>query len=335
MNTQDHALQADKQSPVTNNKRTANIKGVLKGICISEKRGTKKQEVPEASLKKDWGIEGDAHAGNWHRQVSLLSFDRIEEFRSKGAEVTFGDFGENLIIEGFDFKNLPVGTRFTIGDAVLEMTQIGKECHTHCAIYQQMGDCIMPREGVFSEVIKPGIIHVGDQVERIDPDPDRALTAAVITLSDKGFKGEREDKSGPAIVEILTENGYKVIETVILPDVQARIERELIRLADQRQVNLIVTTGGTGFSPRDCTPEATYNVATRKAPGIAEAIRAGSMQITRRAMLSREASVIRNQTLIINLPGSPKAVKESLGFVIDQLDHGIRILTGRDGECAR
>ena len=122
---------------------------------------------------------------------------------------------------------------------------------------------------------------------------------------------------------------------MILPDEQEMIEKELIRLSDQRQVDLIVTTGGTGFSERDCTPEATLNVATRNAPGIAEAIRAGSMQITRRAMLSREVSVIRNKTLIINLPGSPKAVKESLGFVIDQLDHGIRILTGRDGECAR
>ena len=172
-------------------------------------------------------------------------------------------------------------------------------------------------------------------MECLGTDPDRALTAAVITLSDKGFRGEREDKSGPAIVEILEANGYRIIETVLLPDNQVRIEKELIRLSDQRQVNLIVTTGGTGFAPTDVTPEATMKVATRNAPGIAEAIRAGSLEITRRAMLSREASVIRNQTLIVNLPGSPKAVKESLGFVVDQLDHGIRILTGRAGECAR
>ena len=247
----------------------------------------------------------------------------------------FGAFGENLIVEGFDFSSLPVGSRFRIGDAELEMTQIGKECHSHCAIYQTMGDCIMPREGVFAEVRKPGRIRVGDEILLLPEDPDRQLTAAVITLSDKGAAGQREDKSGPVIVEELQKAGYKVIETLLLPDDMEKIKAQLIRLSDQRQVNLILTTGGTGFSERDCTPEATLAVATRNAPGIAEAIRAGSMQITRRAMLSREASVIRHKTLIVNLPGSPKAVKECLDLVLDQLDHGIRILTGRDKECAR
>lgn len=309
--------------------------GIIRGICISERRGTRKTEVPEAKLKRNWGIEGDAHGGNWHRQVSLLSLEKIEEFREKGADVDFGAFGENLIVEGFDFSSLPVGSRFRIGDAELEMTQIGKECHSHCAIYQTMGDCIMPREGVFAEVRKPGRIRVGDEILLLLEDPDRPLTAAVITLSDKGAAGQREDKSGPVIVEELQKAGYKVIETLLLPDDMEKIKAHLIRLSDQRQVNLILTTGGTGFSERDCTPEATLAVATRNAPGIAEAIRAGSMQITRRAMLSREASVIRHKTLIVNLPGSPKAVKECLDLVLDQLDHGIRILTGRDKECAR
>lgn len=309
--------------------------GIIRGICISERRGTRKTEVPEAKLKRNWGIEGDAHGGNWHRQVSLLSLEKIEEFREKGADVDFGAFGENLIVEGFDFSSLPVGSRFRIGDAELEMTQIGKECHSHCAIYQTMGDCIMPREGVFAEVRKPGRIRVGDEILLLPEDPDRPLTAAVITLSDKGAARQREDKSGPVIVEELQKAGYKVIETLLLPDDMEKIKAQLIRLSDQRQVNLILTTGGTGFSERDCTPEATLAVATRNAPGIAEAIRAGSMQITRRAMLSREASVIRHKTLIVNLPGSPKAVKECLDLVLDQLDHGIRILTGRDKECAR
>lgn len=309
--------------------------GIIRGICISERRGTRKTEVPEAKLKRNWGIEGDAHGGNWHRQVSLLSLEKIKEFREKGADVDFGAFGENLIVEGFDFSSLPVGSRFRIGDAELEMTQIGKECHSHCAIYQTMGDCIMPREGVFAEVRKPGRIRVGDEILLLPEDPDRQLTAAIITLSDKGAAGQREDKSGPVIVEELQKAGYKVIETLLLPDDMEKIKAQLIRLSDQRQVNLILTTGGTGFSERDCTPEATLSVATRNAPGIAEAIRAGSMQITRRAMLSREASVIRHKTLIVNLPGSPKAVKECLDLVLDQLDHGIRILTGRDKECAR
>ena len=309
--------------------------GVLKGICVSKKRGTKKVEVAEAMLVENYGIEGDAHAGNWHRQVSLFSLEKIEAFREKGAQVSFGDFGENLIIDGFDFRSLPVGTIFTIGDAVLKMTQIGKECHTHCQIYQTMGECIMPREGVFAVVLKGGQIRNGDTVEMVPVPSDAPLTAAVITLSDKGSKGEREDKSGPVIVKMLEEAGYEIIESNILPDEQKLLENELIRLSDQRQVNLILTTGGTGFSERDRTPEATMTVATRLAPGIAEAIRAGSMKITKRAMLSRETSVIRNKTLIVNLPGSPKAVAESLELVIDQLDHGIKILLGRTGECAR
>lgn len=140
--------------------------GVIRGICISEKRGTMKAEVESAEFLEDWGIKGDAHAGKWHRQVSLLSFERIEEFRKKGADVKPGAFGENLIVEGFDFKNLPVGTRFVCGDVILEMTQIGKECHSHCEIYKRMGDCIMPREGVFARVMKGGIIKKGDVMEK-------------------------------------------------------------------------------------------------------------------------------------------------------------------------
>ena len=111
--------------------------GIIKGICISKERGTEKHEVEEAGFVKDWGIQGDAHAGKCHRQVSLVSFEKIEEFRAKGADVAFGAFGENLIVEGYDFKNLPVGTRFRCGKVLLEMTQIGKECHSHCQIYQR------------------------------------------------------------------------------------------------------------------------------------------------------------------------------------------------------
>ena len=138
--------------------------GKILGICISEKRGTEKHEIQEANLVKDWGIEGDAHGGKWHRQVSLLSFEKIEDFRAKGAEVDFGAFGENLIVEGYDLRALPVGTRFQIGDAVLELTQIGKECHSHCQIYKRMGDCIMPREGVFTRVLHGGVIKEGDEM---------------------------------------------------------------------------------------------------------------------------------------------------------------------------
>ena len=142
--------------------------GVIKGICISEKRGTAKHEIEEAILAKDWGIQGDAHAGHWHRQVSLLSYEKIEDFRKMGADIELGAFGENLIVSGYDFRNLAVGTRFQCGEAVLEMTQIGKECHSHCEIYKRMGECIMPREGVFAIVLHGGTIRKGDLLERIE-----------------------------------------------------------------------------------------------------------------------------------------------------------------------
>lgn len=306
----------------------------LLGICISEKKGTAKQAVAEAELIEDWGLAGDAHAGRWHRQVSLLSFDKIREFRERGAEVAFGAFGENLIIDGYDFKKLPVTTRFQIGDAVLEMTQIGKECHTHCAIYHQVGDCIMPREGVFAKVVKGGGVKVGDEVTQIIPDFS-GIRTAVITLSDKASRREREDVSGPYICQWLKTQNYIVEEELILPDEQAVLKKELIRLADARQLDLILTTGGTGLSVRDITPEVTLSVADKLVPGIAEAIRAHSMEYTPKAMLSRGAAVVRANTLIINLPGSPKAVKESLEVLAEALDHGLKTLKGNAQECAR
>ena len=308
--------------------------GKILAICTSPKRGTVKTEVPEATLTPEWGIETDAHGGNWHRQVSLLSAEKIENFRKK-IWVDYGAFGENLVVEGFDFRNLPVTSRFQVGEVVLEMTQIGKECHNDCVIKQQTGECIMPHEGVFARVLHGGTLHVGDEMILLPPEEDPPLRAAVITLSDKGARGEREDKSGPLIVEMLTAAGYKVEETMILPDEAKALKAQLIRLADGRQVNLILTTGGTGFSPRDITPEATYAVATRSAPGIAEAMRYHSLSITPRGMLSLAASVLRGKTLIVNLPGSPKAVQENLEYILPSLEHGIRIAAGLDGECAR
>ena len=138
--------------------------GEIIAICISEKRGTQKKRIPEAEFVEDWGIKGDAHAGKWHRQVSLLSHDKIEAFRARGAEVADGAFGENLVVEGFDFAKMAVGTRFRCNDVILELTQIGKECHNCCEIFKKMGDCIMPREGVFPRVLHGGIVREGDEL---------------------------------------------------------------------------------------------------------------------------------------------------------------------------
>ena len=309
--------------------------GTVLAVCTSAEKGVQKRDVHSAHFTPEWGIDGDAHAGKWHRQVSLLSADKIEAFRAKGAEVVYGDFGENLVVSGFDFRSLPVGTLLRCGEVLLEMTQIGKECHSHCAIYKTMGDCIMPREGVFARVLEGGTITVGDEmsiVERTSPLP---YQAAVITLSDKGAAGEREDKSGPAIVGELESRGYEVVEKLLLADGVGPLKAQLIRLCDQRQLDLILTTGGTGFTPRDQTPEATLAVADRTAPGIAEAIRADSMKYTKRAMFSRGVSVIRGKTLIINLPGSPKAVHESMEVFLDELPHALDMLRNTVHDCAR
>ena len=309
--------------------------GRIEAICISTARGTQKRPVGSAEFVADWGIRGDAHGGHWHRQVSLLSADRIDAFRARGDQVENGAFGENLVVRGFDFSAFPVGTLFKSGDVLLELTQIGKECHQHCAIYQAVGDCIMPREGVFARVIRGGIVRTGDELVLAERRERRPYQAAVITLSDKGSQGKRQDTSGPAIAARLKDSGYDVVETLLLPDEAAALRQQLCRLADQRQVDLIVTTGGTGFSPRDITPEATMAVADRIAPGIAEAMRAASLRITPRAMLSRAVSVIRKGTLIINLPGSEKACQECMDVFLDTIPHGLDLLRGESGDCAR
>ena len=309
--------------------------GKVIAICTSPARGTQKHQVSAARFTVEWGIEGDAHGGNWHRQVSLLSADKIAAFNARGANVQPGAFGENLVVEGFDFRALPVGTLLRCGDVLLEMTQIGKECHSHCEIYKRMGECIMPTQGVFARVLEPGEIRVGDEMEIQPRTEPRPWQAAVITLSDKGAKGERRDESGPAIAKRLTEAGYEVVEQLLLADEAAPLKAQLMRLADQRQLDLILTTGGTGFGPRDITPEATLAVAHRNAPGIAEAMRAASLAITPRAMLSRAASVIRGKTLIINLPGSPKACMECMDVFLDTIPHAMGLLRGAVEDCAR
>ena len=161
------------------------------------------------------------------------------------------------------------------------------------------------------------------------------MRIAIITLSDSGYAGQREDKSGPVIRELAEAAGYEIVHTALLPDGVEPLASELKRLCDEDLADLVLTTGGTGFSPTDLTPEATLAVTERPAPGIAEAMRYNSLQITPRAMLSRAAAGIRKQTLMVNLPGSPKAVRECLEFILPSLAHSLEILRGTTGNCAR
>ena len=289
----------------------------------------RKKNVGQSNLLVNLGLEGDAHAGFAHRQVSLLAIESIEKMVNMGLDVGPGDFAENITTQGIDLVNLPIGTRFKMGEAVLKVTQIGKECHNRCAIYYQAGDCVMPKEGIFAEVLKGGEVKVEDTIELL---PSYKL--AVITASDKGAKGEREDKSGEVIMAKLRPLA-DVVDYRVVPDEKEVLKKAFIELADIEKVDLILTTGGTGFSPRDVTPEATMDVIEKQVPGIPEAIRWQSYQITPKAMLSRGTAGIRGNTLIINLPGSPKAVSECLDVILPVLDHGLEILSGRGGECAR
>ena len=158
--------------------------------------------------------------------------------------------------------------------------------------------------------------------------------AAVLTVSDRSFRGERPDAGGPLVAKMLSEAGYEVVDTQIVPDEQPLIESALCGICDSGAVQLLVTTGGTGFSPRDVTPEATIAVCSRMTPGIPEAMRYASMQVTNRAMLSRSQAGIREDTLIVNLPGSPKAARENLEAVLPALSHGLEMLSGRPADCA-
>lgn len=298
-------------------------------VNISQKKGMLKHPVPEAHLQKDYGLQGDAHAGDWHRQVSLLAQESVDKMSARGAKgLTPGIFAENITTSGVDLYKLPIGTKLSINKALLEVTQIGKECHTHCQVFQQVGMCIMPIEGIFARVLEEGTIRPGDEIKVIP-----VIRAAIITLSDKGSAGQRADRSGPALVEALKGHA-RVAETLLLPDDLEGIKQALIRLADSGSVDLILTTGGTGFAPRDVTPEATLAVAERSVPGIPEAMRQASFAITPRAMLSRAAAGIRKRTLIVNLPGSPKAAVECLQVLLPVLGHAMETLRGDAYECA-
>ena len=305
------------------------LRGTVVAVSLSERKGTRKENVGEIHLKPNHGVVGDAHAGPGHRQVSLLAEESIAKARARGLDVKPGDFGENITTSGLDLPALPVGTRLVAGsEAVLEVTQIGKECVSRCAIYYLAGDCIMPKEGIFARVVAGGRLEPGDRIE-----VNNKNRIAILTASDKGARGEREDRSGEVLKEMLGEIG-DVVEYVLVPDEKDRISAELVRLSDERGVDLILTTGGTGFGPRDVTPEATLAVVERLAPGLSEAMRAAGLRSTPRAMLSRGVSGIRGRTLIINFPGSPRAVRENLETILPVLSHGLEILRGIAGECS-
>lgn len=308
--------------------------GKIYALCISDEKGTAKYEKESVRVIEDYGFENDAHAGKWHRQVSLLSRDSVEDFEAKkdGVKIAQGAFGENILVTGMDLAKLPIGTILVAGQVRLEISQIGKECHHGCDIRKTMGDCIMPREGIFAKVLSGGELTRGDEIQ-IESYPPYRL--GIITVSDKGYAGKREDESGDEIERIFKDKGFDIGARTIVPDEREDIGEAIKNFADDLGLNLILTTGGTGLSPRDITPEATLDVIDKNVPGIAEAMRIYSAKFTNRAMLTRAVSGIRGSSLIINLPGSVKAVRENIQAFEDSLDHGLGILKERESECGR
>ncbi len=309
----------------------------VEALCISEKKGVQKRTVDSAIFLADRGIEGDAHAGDWHRQVSILWARDIEAVRKQGlADVGPGDFAENVVVKGIDLGKLGLGSRVCLGpDVVLVVSQIGKVCHTPCRIGQLTGDCIMPRLGLFARVQSGGLARAGDKAEVIWQVNRDLFQAVVLTISDRCSRGQAEDTAGPAVASRL-EEGLRVhiYRAEILPDEKPAITDRLKHYCDGHSIDLVVTVGGTGFSPRDVTPEATREVLERLTPGLDEAMRWASLAKTPHAMLSRGRSGIRGSTLIVNLPGSERAALENIEVILPALNHGLLKLRGDTSDCA-
>lgn len=303
--------------------------GKIYSINISEKKGTVKHPVEAAGVIEGFGLNGDAHGGDWHRQISLLDIESIREAGQGKADLNPGDFAENITTEGLDLQTVKAGNILKTGSCVFEITQIGKECHGGCEIKKKIGDCIMPKQGIFVRILRGGEIKTGDSIEILP-----VIRAGVLTLSDKGYRGEREDVSGETVKSMIKRIGCSAVKYEVLPDDIERIKETLISWSlPVEGIDVIFTTGGTGFSKRDVTPEATAAVLDRQIPGFSEAMRMEGYKNNPRAILSRGVSGIKNGTIIINLPGSVKGVREGLDVVLDVLPHAIGILKGEETEC--
>ena len=305
--------------------------GKIEALCLSPERGAK-TPVKQADFVAAYGICGDVHSGSGHRQISILLYEKIQEFK-KNTDIEFGAFGENISASGLDFSEIHTGTILKAGSVLLEVTQIGKKCHTNCSIFEKTGKCIMPEFGIFTKVLKSGTVHEGDDISIMEG--KLPYSVSVITMSDRSFSGARDDISGRKVIEICEKGGFIIKSYDVLPDETKPIQELLIKLSDNGIANLILTTGGTGLSPRDITPEATLAVGEKNIPGIAEAMRANSLQYTKKAALSRGVCVIRKNTLIINLPGSPRGACENLSYIIDIIPHALDVMNGKISDCGR
>jgi molybdopterin adenylyltransferase len=300
-------------------------------VNVSERKGTVKRPVERVTIDVS-GVVGDAHAGPWQRQVSLLSQESIERFSEKmGRKITPGEFAENLTVAGLDFSAVAVLDRFRFGGVELEVSQIGKQCHGKgCAIFHQVGQCVMPAEGIFARVVRGGDLTAGALGEHLP----RPLSFLILTLSDRAAAGAYEDRSGPRALELLQnwlagKRWHGRIEAKILPDDAGRLREEIER-AKTAGVDVIITTGGTGLGPRDITPETAAALCDKLIPGIMENIRMKFGSANPNALLSRSIAGVAGNIQIYTLPGSFRAVEQYLGEILKTLEHAIFMLHGLD-----
>lgn len=304
--------------------------GKIIAVCLSDKKGVPKKNVRKATLKENYGLIGDAHAGPGLRQVSLLAKESLQKISKKGLKLGCGGFGENLTTNGIELTSFVVGTKLKGGESILKVTKIGKDCKKPCSIYKRLGNCILPSQGIFAKVLKGGIVAQNDSIEIV---PSKKISAGILTVSDKSASGQRKDKSGKLIINALKIIDAEAIRYKVIPDERELISATLRLWADEGILDLILTSGGTGFSPRDVTPEATKEILEKEAPGLVEMMRARSAAKTELAYLSRGVSGIRRRTLIINLPGSPKGVEEYLEIISPILGHAIEVMKGKVKDC--
>jgi len=309
------------------------MRGHIVSINLASTRGVPKHPVAEGLLTPDWGLQGDAHGGDWDRQISLFPLETMalvpKALRQAFAE---GAFSENLTLEGISPDALTPGTILSVGEVKIKILEIGKKVYEPP---ESGRPYIVSREGRFGRVLAGGVVRPDDPVEILEagvPAPD-APRVALITLSDKGARGEREDVSGRFLIWYAARMGAKVLFTSIIPD-EKPVIRETLLKGITAGVDLILTTGGTGLAPRDVTPEVTRDIIDREVPGFVEAMRADSLKKTPHAMISRAVSGVAGKTLIINLPGSPKAVAECMETIFPALRHAIDKLRGDPTECA-
>ncbi len=300
-------------------------------VNISDKKGIIKKPVDLIQLDKQ-GIKGDAHAGTWNRQVSLLGSESIEKFTSEsGRKINFGEFAENITTQGIKLYETHPLDRFISGNLILEVTQIGKKCHgTSCTIFKEVGNCVMPTEGIFCRVITPGKLQAGNKLEYVP----KIYKVLVLTISDRASAGIYNDASGPEAVRLTTDffNQKTLqfqISSKIIPDDPVQIKDEILESVENH-LDIIITTGGTGIGIKDFTSEVVKRLIDKEIPGIMDFIRLKYGAEKPQALLSRSIAGVKNKTLIYALPGSLNAVKEYLEEINKTLLHSIYMLHGLD-----